>query len=70
MPRYHFDLQHTEGMAYDPEGAIFPDPATAIEHAKRVIRELSESDPAYRGWTMVVLDEDREVCRLSFAEIA
>jgi hypothetical protein len=69
MPRYFFVLYGPEDQIHnDPIGTELADKAHAVDHAKRIVRELKEGG-GYNGsrWALVVTDPDgEEIASLSF----
>jgi len=53
MPRYYFDL-YNDRTTVDQEGEVFPDLATALDHARTAVRKLGAEAVSTRG--QLVLD--------------
>jgi len=53
MPRYYFDL-YNDRNTVDQEGEVFPDLATALDHARTAVRKLGAEAVSTRG--QLVLD--------------
>ena len=68
MPRYFFAVRGSNWLP-DDDGTDLPDDKIALEHGKRVIRELVESDDAYAHWRMQITQGNRVVGDISFDQV-
>jgi hypothetical protein len=74
MPLYYFDIHDREQFS-DLEGTQLDDDAAALEHARRVVRELIHRrsgmlDQDWSGWTMRVRNaEGVELFALPFTDV-
>jgi Domain of unknown function (DUF6894) len=63
MSRYYFNLKLPGETLLDPEGTDLPDEEAALDHARRVVRELMHNAQVRtRLWRLAVSDEDRLPC--------
>ena len=71
MPRFYFDLRHSDGVAVDEEGMEFSGLKAAVEEATRVLAKFFSQDEenlenAYvRGMIIDVRDESGSVTEVS-----
>jgi hypothetical protein len=66
MTLYHFAV-HNGHLHEDPEGTELPDDGAARKEALLIIRDRKKNKEAmWIGWTMEVMDGDREVWQIPF----
>lgn len=65
MPRYHFAVRGTDWLP-DLEGTELPNDEAALEHARKMIRELTRNDDGYAGWRMQITQFERIVHEVAF----
>jgi hypothetical protein len=54
-------------VAVDSPGTLLEDDKAAQFHARRLIQQLTDSDPTgYIGWAMEVTEGERQVCSIPF----
>jgi hypothetical protein len=63
VPTYFYNLQTLDGIIRDPEGTDFAGPYLALEHGRRIARELMRHrESATRSWRLDVYDGEGTLC--------
>jgi hypothetical protein len=69
MPRYYF-IVHALETIDDPEGGEYPGDAAALAAAVKIVREIRSDEQAdFRGWSVEVRADQRQVAVIPFESV-
>jgi hypothetical protein len=67
MPRYHFHFQDRSSLIKDEAGEFFADAPQALEHAKRIARELVRGGEPTNA-AIIVMEGDQQLFTIPLSE--
>jgi hypothetical protein len=69
MARYFFHVRNGESAFDDEMGEVHSTPDGAVARAAQIARELAAEPESYRGYSVIVTDEDgNEIANVLIAE--